>query len=45
MGTPYDAFIAFMNVLQDLERRLAAAPPPKPMFALGGWRGDMACVA
>jgi alpha-amylase len=43
--SPYDAFVAFMNVLQDLEQRLAGQPADRP--AVEDWvtLAGMACVA
>jgi alpha-amylase len=43
--SPYDAFVAFMNVLQDLEQRVAGQPADRP--AVEDWvsLAGMACVA
>jgi alpha-amylase len=43
--SPYDAFVAFMNVLQDLEQRVAGQPADRP--AVEDWVSltGMACVA
>jgi alpha-amylase len=44
--TPYDAFITFMNVLQDWEQRVGTADVPEavPAGAVGEF-AEMACVA
>jgi alpha-amylase len=34
-GSPYDAFVAFMNVLTDIERRCAAERPARPWVVDG----------
>ena len=44
-ATPYDAFIAFMNVLQDVERRLSALARDAAVADVVPPVGEMACVA
>jgi alpha-amylase len=42
--SPYDAFVAFMKVLQDLEQSLVR-PTPAPAEPLWLEGAEMACVA
>ncbi|MBK8004940.1 MAG: alpha-amylase [Gemmatimonadetes bacterium] len=49
-ASPYDAFVAFMNVAQDLEQATLAAAPVRPAAAgqegeVEAYLGGMACVA
>ena len=43
--TPYDAFIAFMNVVEDLEQTLVPTPIEQPPHRTWPGYGEMACVA
>lgn len=43
--TPYDAFITFMNVMQDLEQSLAPRPLEQPLHLVWPGFGEMGCVA
>lgn len=43
--SPYDAFIAFMNVLEDLEQRLEGQPEDRPATEEWAALAGMACVA
>jgi alpha-amylase len=44
-ATPYDAFIAFMNVVEDLAQRVSGQPEDRPGVEDWTALAGMACVA